>query len=693
MRRAKGVVVMSHRKARSIHAVVIAAATLVVCAGGVAWAQCTGDCNGDLAVRASDIARIIQTILRCGPCAGAIPGGVATGCGGFLGGCPAADFNPTDNCLRAGELAKIKDNVLRTPALQTPGACASGPSATPTLAASPTPTPTATSAVTPRLCGNGIVDAGAGEDCDDGGTCIGGTNANTHCTSEADCMGSGVCEGGINIERVCDVDADCPGSSCIHCKTMGGDGCAANCTFETTLNTSLVPGSPANSPAPGTSSAVVRTDGAITTLPLALSGSLVQVYGKERNGMIPFVQPANGLKYSAIKVGTVACACVRAAAFKSCGGTIFNKDGSLTTNCTPLYTKGDSECIGQKPCTFVHGPGNSATGIVGCNGLDAANLFFAQDAGQPPGGTPTPYPPAPTPPPGAGQPIITLGNDCECTNDAGCGTGQTCNLSGAAKGRCSCLADADCPQAPQIGIGVCPRNCAGSPFGAIKCTSDADCGGGTCPVGACIPSVCATGLACPTGQSCTTGGPGSTLTLSSTAIGTVQPPQFAKPNICNVTLGPTPSVATAGYGADKIYCYNCAGGTNKGKPCGTDADCPGSFCSDDDPEGCVGGSNAGQPCSTDLDCPGGTCVNARGSIQTLPVVSGTATGLITNAFFQGGNTIKSLGPFSVVGAKTDCALLTAPTPSSSGAATAGVFGQLNQPQLADSVVTNLLVTQ
>jgi hypothetical protein len=49
MRRAKGVV-MSHRKARSIHAVVIAAASLVVYAGGVAFAQCLGDCNGDLAV-------------------------------------------------------------------------------------------------------------------------------------------------------------------------------------------------------------------------------------------------------------------------------------------------------------------------------------------------------------------------------------------------------------------------------------------------------------------------------------------------------------------------------------------------------------------------------------------------------------------------------------------------------------------
>src|SRR5262249_24351009 len=39
-------------------------------------------------------------------------------------------------------------------------------------AAIPTPT-----------CGNGVVEPG--EDCDNGGTCVGGTNAGTHCTAES----------------------------------------------------------------------------------------------------------------------------------------------------------------------------------------------------------------------------------------------------------------------------------------------------------------------------------------------------------------------------------------------------------------------------------------------------------------------------------------------------------------------------
>src|SRR5262249_58265603 len=199
------------------------------------------------------------------------------------------------------------------------------------------------------------------EEWDDGGIWSGGSDGGWSCTQESDCLGSGVCDAGGNLQRVCDIDADCPDGHCRHCRTFGGDGCAANCTLETIINANLVAGSPASSPAPGTSAAIVRTDGVISNLPLALSGATTQIYGKERNGVIPFVQPANGIKFPAIKVGSVACACVRAAAFKTCGGTIFNKDGTLATNCTAIFTKGDTECAGKNPCAFVHGPRTSST--------------------------------------------------------------------------------------------------------------------------------------------------------------------------------------------------------------------------------------------------------------------------------------------------------------------------------------------
>src|SRR5262249_2953299 len=261
---------------------------------------------------------------------------------------------PTDTPTQAGPTTTVTDTptVTNTPTITD----------TPTI----TPTPSSTPTPLPATCGNGVVESG--EDCDDGGTCIGGSNAGTPCTSEGQCTGSGGCEAGPNPLRGCGVDGDCPGSRCIHCKPFGGDGCAANCTSETTITGSLVPGAPPSNPAPGTSAAVVRGDGAISNLPLALSGGTVQIFGKQRNGLIPVVQPATGIKFPAIRVSTVAGACGRGAANKPCGGTLLNKDGTSTVNCPPVFTAGSSVCTSQSlnPCTFVHGPGNAATGIIGC---------------------------------------------------------------------------------------------------------------------------------------------------------------------------------------------------------------------------------------------------------------------------------------------------------------------------------------
>src|SRR5207249_1342666 len=84
-------------------------------------------------------------------------------------------------------------------------------------------------------CGNGTTDAG--EDCDNGGTCLGGDNAGTHCTAESQCMGHGVCVGGPKAFVACADDSACPSGKCLHCVPQGGDGCAANCTEEIQMNT------------------------------------------------------------------------------------------------------------------------------------------------------------------------------------------------------------------------------------------------------------------------------------------------------------------------------------------------------------------------------------------------------------------------------------------------------------------------
>jgi hypothetical protein len=418
---------------------------------------CLGDCNGDGQAKSGELTKIVAIILNC-------DGAPATGCPAIPGTdkqCVNGDRNG-NGILSAGEQTNVVSNILNFPsgcppvATVTPGVPATN---TPTNTVVPTVTPTPTQPVA-AVCGNSVVEAG--EDCDTGGTCIGGDNAGTACTSESDCIGHGVCTEGPHIGAACANDTACGGGGkCIHCKTFGGSGCAANCTFETDVVYNLVPGivrvcnsgpkkdqsctltsdcpaGPAPTPAaacvnftlcvggsnngavckssadcpgagvclqgvkPGTSGAFVH-DG-IIQLALPLSGSQLLKVGKIRNNRLPYVVKAASVKLPKIPVSTLACACTRGVVGKTCGGTLFEEDGTtLSTNCSDDYTEGASLCAGQKPCALVSGAGNSAEGIVGCDSLEGVDLSFTQMSSfsQPP---PTP----PTPRPGSGPPIIAL---------------------------------------------------------------------------------------------------------------------------------------------------------------------------------------------------------------------------------------------------------------------------------------------
>jgi hypothetical protein len=237
-------------------------------------------------------------------------------------------------------------------------------------------------------CGDGAV--GPGEECDDGGVCTGGAMAGTACTSEADCGGEaqpGICLGGPNLGKVCSTANDCPGSECRRCKAFGGDGCAANCTTESDVTFSLVAGEvQGNAIKPGTSGATVYGE-VIPVLPLPLTGSQVLTIGKKRDNLIPVVIKAASVQFPAIPVSTIACACVRGANAKTCGGTVLNADGSQTLNCT----LNESVCNGTgKPCSTVHGDGNSASGFIGCAGLEPVNVNITQDCNGTAGGEPSP---------------------------------------------------------------------------------------------------------------------------------------------------------------------------------------------------------------------------------------------------------------------------------------------------------------
>lgn len=306
-----------------------------------AWAACatpfgcTGDCNNSGAVTVDKILTTVNIALGSAD----------------VSQCPAGDAN-CDGSITVDEILSGVNNALD-----------SCPAA---------------------VSGNGKLDAG--EDCDVGGICIGGTNAGTACTSEAGCQGTGVCLAGTKQEFVCAVDADCPGSKCVHCVTFGGRAipndlshtCAANCTFEQSVAVKLEPGDGLGHG----SGAIVHSElvpGQV--LPIPLSGTQTLVIGKARNGIIPLVIPASSVQFPQVDVGGAFCACVRGVAQMTCGGTLFEANGLPATICTPLYTVGDSVCTAVgKPCAFVNGVGNSASGVIGCAGLSGVNLTYDEDS-------------------------------------------------------------------------------------------------------------------------------------------------------------------------------------------------------------------------------------------------------------------------------------------------------------------------
>jgi hypothetical protein len=226
------------------------------------------------------------------------------------------------------------------------------------------------------LCGNGRIDPG--EECDHGGTCIGGTNAGTDCTDDSQCEGEGVCVGGTKDLTACASDAACTGGKCVKCKTFGGDGCAANCTLESAVPVNVVPGTGI---VPGTSGSVIHDAG--IPLPLMIAGGQTFLIGKARRGIVPVVVKASSVQFARITAGTFYCSCVRGVAQKTCGGTFVDADGAYSANCTPQFTTGESVCAAKKPCAFLLGEGNAYAGVAGCTAgaLTDIDVTVTQDSG------------------------------------------------------------------------------------------------------------------------------------------------------------------------------------------------------------------------------------------------------------------------------------------------------------------------
>jgi hypothetical protein len=359
----------------------LAAAVLTVTASA-ASAQCVGDCNNSGDVTVDEIVTMVNLALN-----------------GGVGDCSNGDSN-LDGSITVDEIITAVNNALI--------GCPVG-----------------------GVCGDG--ETNNGEDCDDGGICIGDSTAGTACTSDEDCGAGadGVCKDGPDSLRGCDSDDDCEGSVCIRCKTFGGDGCAANCTDETTINLALQAGELASMPGfdggvcvggdnagnacagdgdclstvitqPGfcLAGSTAAVFGPLISLPLNLSGtgSAKLTIGKAGDdGIIPVVLPAADVDIPRIAISSIACACVRGAAASTCGGVSFYKDGTQAINCTEGFD-GEETCPVDLPCAPMNGAGNTGSGFIGCQGLSPNEVLFDLDCNGVPGQEP-------------GEPIITLGEE------------------------------------------------------------------------------------------------------------------------------------------------------------------------------------------------------------------------------------------------------------------------------------------
>ena len=622
---------------------------LLLCARVNAQA-CLGDCNGNGSVSPGELTKIIAIIGLCDS--------MATGCGAVAGGCVNADKNG-NGTISAGELTNIISNILNFPngcaPAGTPGPTATNPVALPTNTPAPTSTQPPTPTPTPgaAVCGDGIVQTG--EECDDGGYCVGGP---TFCFGGSKdgqtCDPTIPLTCGIRLAGTPDAapDPECRGIHCTSnaqcgagvCTPAGGDGCAVNCTTETSrdflfsgaeCDTGANVGNPCTAatalancgvapkckavgeckggtrdglkcrlssvdpnfqcPSPGTCVVSSKSIVQLSFLQIPISpvtGRQTMVTGKPGpDGRIPVVIPAHSVKFDPVHLNGIACVCTRGRADPA-----------------------------------VHGPGNSGSGFIYCGSAVATGINYdlSQDHNTNPGDT----------------------------NNSG----GRCQVIGGEAVSTVCHSNNDCPGSVCVGVddATCTNQDAPAPTGSGRpaclekklqcfagandgkpCTKPADCPGGGCGV-ACNtnsghPGVCNS----PTiFRNTGTGPAGSALLLNTTGFG----------------------LLTADAGA-----------------CTTDTSDPlkgpdGIPCTDDDP------------------------VQARGVAVTLP----TTTGIASTNIIDANNTKAALvtaGPgfvTAVEGRPFSCsALMANPTGGVSGARFGNTFPALDQAQ-GDFVVSTSL---
>jgi cysteine-rich repeat protein len=166
------------------------------------------------------------------------------------------------------------------------------------------------------ICGNGVLTAPEG--CDDGNL-VSGDGCEDYCAApgcgnavvegDEECDDGGICAGGPDAGAACTLPGQCTGAEC---RPAGGDGCAANCTTETSYQMFF------DRESSETTITLARwphqEGNDVLSIPVSASGSLVLDLGSARPGSgsdeIPVAVRAAGVNFMPISFWS-GCVCIR----------------------------------------------------------------------------------------------------------------------------------------------------------------------------------------------------------------------------------------------------------------------------------------------------------------------------------------------------------------------------------------------
>jgi 6-phosphogluconolactonase (cycloisomerase 2 family) len=398
-------------------------------------------------------------------------------------------------------------------------------------------------------CGDGNKDGA--EECDDGGRCVGGSNAGAACTADGACPGavcrpgSGafVCIGGVNQGTVCTADEQCTGG---RCQAASGTGCDENCTLRACGN--------------GVQTLGEACDDGRTCVGGTHAGTACTNSADCGSGGICAAKNGDGCDNDTSSGGN----CTATA----CG------NGVVTANeACDDHDPNDSNPQTGGICVITN-PGGPA-GPNNCVAAACGDGFLCGD------GTCTSGP----------------SMNSELCDDGGKCVGGS-NAGGA------CTGNAQCP-AGQCRAGSGAFVCIGGPNEGTPCMADTDCSGGRCQAGSgtgcdenCAPRGCGNGVRT-LGELCDNGAGTSGGCIVTDPGGPSGETNCAPARCGDGFVCSDPATCHGGLGGGPETCDQpkCVGSANAGSPCHSNADCPSGACQGTNGDGCDDDASNGGNCS------------------------------------------------------------------------------------------------